>query len=132
MPDTDDGIHYQSDRPGFSTFGETACGRPAVNTAEDMDKVSCSDCKQIVRQMAYSTIVVSRVARVGFFAGLAYLWYLAVLALMDGEIGRAVLLVVLSIPGGFMAHWLVIWVFKIWFLVSAVVLWPLARMVRRG
>ena len=131
MPDTDDGMHYKSDRPGASTFGETACGRPSANTTDDVNKVSCRDCTQILRQMARSTSVAYRLAGLGFFVGLGIAGYLAAVALMDGEIGRAVLWAVLALPGGFLAYRLVMVVLKTGHVLVAVALWPIARLFGR-
>ena len=62
MQDMGDGIHYKSDRQGVSTFGETACGRPSAHTTDDVNEVSCRDCRQILQQMARSTSVAYRLA----------------------------------------------------------------------
>lgn len=131
MPDTGDGIHYKSDRSGASTFGETACGRPSAHTTDDVNEVSCRDCRQILRQMARSTSVAYRLAGLGFFIGLGFAGYLAAVALMDGEIGRAVLWAILALPGGFLAYRLVLVALKIWHLLVPVVLWPFARLFGR-
>ena len=131
MRDTGAEIHYKSDRPGLSTLGETACGRPSAHATDDVNKVSCSDCRQIVRRMSRSISVAYRLAGLGFFVGLAYAGYLAVVALMDGDIGWAVLWAVLALPGGFLAYWLVIMALKTLHLVFAAVLWPFARLFGR-
>ena len=131
MPDSVDGIHYKSDRPGVSTFGETACGRPSANTTDNVDQVSCRDCRQILGQMARSITAAHRFARLGLFVGLAFAGYLAVVALMDGEIWRAVLWAALALPGGFLVSRLVMVGLQAWYLIVAVVLWPLARLFGR-
>ena len=131
MQDMGDGIHYKSDRQGVSTFGETACGRPSAHTTDDVNEVSCRDCRQILQQMARSTSVAYRLAGLGFFVGLAFAGYLAAVALLDGEIGRAVLWAILALPAGFLANRLVMVVLKTWHLLVAVVLWPFARLFGR-
>ena len=131
MLETGAKIHYKSDRPGLSTFGETACGRPSAHATDDVNKVSCSNCRQIVRQISRSTSVANRLAGLGFFVGLAYAGYVAVVALIDGDIGRAVLWAVLALPVGFLAYRLVIMALKTMHFVFAAVLWPFARLFGR-
>ena len=131
MQDMGEGIHYKSERQGVSTFGETACGRPSAHTTDNVNEVSCRDCRQILQQMARSTSVAYRLAGLGFLVGLALAGYWAAVALLDGEIGRAVLWAILALPVGFFASQLVMVVLKMWHLLVAVVLWPLARLFGR-
>ena len=124
MLNTTTAIHYKSDRPGLSTFGETACGSPSTHTTDDVNAVSCENCRQTVRQLVRSTSRAKGLAGLGFFVGLVYTAYLAVAALMDGRYALAVLWAVLALPGGFFAYNLVIYALATLRFLMAVVLWP--------